>query len=704
MGLFDQIDSSDDIFNDFTVETTELIDQVDEDLIRLESGEKDNELVNRIFRCFHTIKGTTGFLNFKDCNELAHSAENILNDMRNDVLDPTPEIIDVLLETVDWFKGFVADVEDRAEKEYDIRDLVGSIKDILSNAPSKVAASGGSNINDAKILNLPDELVDEFVSEATELLDTLDNEVIVLELEADDDDYINEIFRAFHTLKGNSGLMGLESMSTIAHKSEDLLGLLREKKLKPNSDIVDALLLSIDFIRKVVEEVENKNVKTHDISELEQKLMSLSGAETASTNAPSPKKKKSSKAGKTKAKTTKRRVEQTIRVDVDRLNKLMNQAGELVLEKNRLIQISQQLKQMYAGVSEIGNLDSLNNSLGMVTTEIQESVMQMRMLPIANVFRKFPRLIRDLAKEKNKKVELIISGEETELDRTVIESIGDPLVHLLRNAIDHGLEDGPTRVKSGKSETGKVYLSAFQEGNHVVVELRDDGAGIKPEFISSKAIEKGVITEDELSLMSNRDIINLIFKPGFSTAKKITDVSGRGVGMDVVYSNISKLNGSVDILSKVGEGTTFKIKIPLTLTIQSGMVVKVCDETYIVPLTNILETINLRDGLIKTIQGCEMIEFRDSVLPIVRLSDWFSVPSSDVQNEFVIIISIVEKRLGLVVTELIGQEETVVKPLGESLGKVPGIAGATIRGDGNISLIIDSAELLENGRSHLRQN
>jgi two-component system chemotaxis sensor kinase CheA len=684
-----------------------LIDQVDEDLIRLESGEKDDELVNRIFRCFHTIKGTTGFLNFKDCNELAHSAENILNDMRNDELDPTPEIIDVLLETIDWFKGFVTDVEDREEKEYNISELVGSIKDILNNAPSKVATTNNKNTAESnnRSLNFPEELIDEFVSEATELLDTLDNEIIVLELEVDDEDYINEIFRAFHTLKGNSGLMGFASMSNIAHKSEDLLGLLRDKEVKPSSDIVDVLLHSIDFMRKVVGEVENNCVKTHDISDLEQKLLSLSGVKTSNQDMLPVKQKPTKKAGTKKVKVAKRRVEQTIRVDVDRLNKLMNQAGELVLEKNRLIQISQKLKQMYAGVSEISDLDSLNNSLGMVTTEIQESVMQMRMLPIANVFRKFPRLIRDLAKEKNKKIELVISGEETELDRTVIESIGDPLVHLLRNAIDHGLEDGPTRLKAGKSEIGKIFLSACQEGNHVVVELRDDGAGIEPEVISSKALEKGMITEEELSLMSTRDIINLIFKPGFSTAKEITDVSGRGVGMDVVYSNISKLNGSVDILSKVGEGTNFKIKIPLTLTIQSGMVVKVCDETYILPLTNILETINLTDGLIKTIQGSEMIEFRNSVLPIIRLSDWFSVPHSDEpQNEFVIIISIVEKRLGLVVTELIGQEETVVKPLGESLGKVLGIAGATIRGDGNISLIIDTVELLENSRPHVGQN
>jgi len=701
MGLFDQMEGMEDILNDFVIETTELIEQLDEDLLLLEGGNLDSDMVNRIFRCFHTIKGTSGFLNFTACNELAHAAENILNMIRNDELTPNAEIIDTLLESVDWFKGFVSDIENREEKTYEIEQLVAEIDAIQVQMTSQTpdvesAPSSGGNGSTQKQVDMPAELLTEFVSEAGELLESLDNDLLTLELEADDDEYVNTVFRAFHTLKGNSGLMGLDAMSSIAHKSEDLLGLLREKKVTVSSDIVDTLLSSVDFMRGIVEEVENHQIIPHDATELETRLLTLSGVKVAPSKKSTVTKAEGAKPAPRP--TARKKAESTIRVDVERLDKLMNQAGELVLEKNRLIQLSQSLNQLYNGVKEVSDLDSLNNSLGMVTTEIQESVMQMRMLPVSNVFRKFPRMIRDLAKENNKEVELVINGEETELDRSVIEGIGDPLVHLLRNAIDHGLEDGDTREKTGKSRIGTVHLSAFQEGNYVVIELKDDGKGIDPDYIGRKAIEKNVMSEEEIKKLSEKEVINLVFRPGFSTAKVVTDVSGRGVGMDVVHSNISKLNGSVDIRSEVGKGTVFTIKIPLTLTIQTGMVVKICNETYIIPLANILETMKLQEDVLNTVQGKEIIKFRDSVLPIVRLDNWYNIHSNTDEErvQFIIVIAVSDRRFGLVVSELIGQEETVVKPLGDTLGKVPGIAGATIRGDGSICLIVDTQELAEN--------
>ncbi len=725
MGLFDQMDGMEEILNDFVIETVELIEQLDEDLLSLENGTADDKMINRIFRGFHTIKGTSGFLNFTSSNQLAHAAENILNMIRNKAIKPRTEIMDVLLETVDWFKGFVGDVEERVEKEYDISELLGAIelishKQVLDTP--KQESSGKSELNIIQI-GIPQELKQEFITESIEILDNLDNDLLVLELESDDAEYVNSLFRAFHTLKGNSSMMGLESMSNVAHKSEDLLGFLREKKIGPSADIVDVLLASVDFMRNIVEEVDGDRVAEHDTSALVERLLKLNskaagngngsgfvnGNGNGNGNSNGNGKIKSAQSTSqnesipdatqvTTSTTVKRKkVESTIRVDIERLEKLMNQAGELVLEKNRLIQVSQSIKQKFSGEKEISDLESLNNSLGNVTTLIQESVMQMRMLPISTVFRKFPRMVRDLGKGKNKEVDLIINGEDTELDRSVIESIGDPLVHLMRNAVDHGLEDTDTRVRIGKTKKGVIHLSAYQQGNYIVIELQDDGTGINPDTVLQKALEKGMLTEESSRNLSEKEIINLIFKPGFSTAKVVTDVSGRGVGMDVVHSNISKLNGSVEIKSEVGQGTSFIIKIPLTLTIQSGMVVRVWDETYIVPLQNVLETLKLDESLIEKVHGCEIMKYRNFVLPIKRMDDLYDIPRPENtgRDQFIIVLATEETRLGLVVSELIGQEETVVKPMGEVLGKVPGIAGATIRGDGLISLIVDTNELVD---------
>ncbi len=697
MGMYDQLDGMEEILNDFVVETNELIEQLNDDLLTLENRSDDADQVNRIFRAFHTIKGTCGFLNFTVCGDLAHHSENILNMIRNNELDPNPDIIDSLLDSVDWIKEFVIDVENRTEREYDISSMVNAIEDLIAHAGS-FASQENQDQSGSDLQNIPEELISEFVSEATELIELLDNEILTLEIEAGDDDYLNSIFRAFHTLKGNSALMGLEQMSTIAHHSEDVLNLIREKKHVPKNQTVDALLGAVDLMRDTVEGVKEHKIIDLDVSELEHKLMGILGLETKNTM-PRPAAKATAKLAKkaTVKKSAQKKIDQTIRVDVERLDNLMNLAGELVLEKNRLIQVSQAINRSHSGSKDVGDLDSLNNSLGMVTTEIQESVMKMRMLPISYVFRKFPRLVRDLAKDRNKKVDLQTTGEDTELDRSVIESIGDPFVHLLRNAVDHGVESPEERLIAGKPETGVIALSAYQEGNNIVIEIEDDGAGIDQKAVIQKALDKRLITDEEAGRMTTREINNLIFRPGFSTAKVVTDVSGRGVGMDVVHSNISKLNGTVDIKSEIGKGTTFKVKLPLTLTIQSGMVVSIYDEHYIIPLTNILETIKLEDDILFAIKGNEVIRLRDAVLPIIRLDDLLKVPEKLVNGsvQYVVVVSVAEKQIGLVVSNLIGQEETVVKPLGRAMGKVPFIAGATIRGDGQINLILDVPEIIE---------
>jgi two-component system chemotaxis sensor kinase CheA len=700
------IDGMDEILKDFVVETNDLIEQLNEDLLLLESGDRQPDLINRIFRAFHTIKGTSSFLNFSACTELAHAAEDILNCIRNDGLEPTSSIIDALLDTIDWFKGFISDVENQAVQNYDTEEMVSALKNLLAEEQKKSGQE--TSENEAEItkttapttrgeainLEMPPELIEEFTSEAGELLETLSNDLLSLEIESTNETLINTLFRTFHTLKGNSGLIGLKQMFEVAHRAEDVLSMIRDKKLEPGSAVIDALLATVDLFKVIVDEVKERRLTTHDTAEIENNLDKILGRQPvkkAVGEEPAGEK----EVAKT-APVTAKHLEQTIRVDVDRLNNLMNLAGELILEKNRFQQLNQLLNAKFSGNKEVSDLDSLNNSLGRITTEIQESVMRMRMLPISNVFRKFPRLVRDLAKEKNKEIELVIAGETTELDRSLIEAIGDPLVHLLRNSIDHGIEEPAIRLSAGKPAKGTINMSAYQSGNDIIIEVADDGAGIDPEKIASKAVEKGLITEDQARSLPRREIINLIFEAGFSTAKVITDVSGRGVGMDVVRSNVAKLNGSVDIRTEVGRGTTFIIKLPLTLTIMNGMVVKVQDEVYIIPIGAITDTLKLSNYRISLIKGREFITLRDSVVPIIYLENLFDVKktTSDDTERYVVVASVSERKVGLVVTGIFGQEETVVKSLGPLLGKVPFIAGASIRGDGRVALILDTGELI----------
>ncbi|HDR04148.1 MAG TPA: chemotaxis protein CheA, partial [Candidatus Marinimicrobia bacterium] len=569
MGMYDNLGDMLEVIDDFVVETNELLDELNEDLLQLESAEEDNELINRVFRAFHTIKGTSSFLDFKALSEIAHSAENLLDQIRNHQLAPSADIVDVLLETADWVRSYIGHVERREEYTKSVDQLLAAINkhskskaekydEISNDGDLFTSVSITENLNGDFIpLNAPQELIDEFIAESTEQLELMGADLLSMEIEPDNTEIVNTLFRAFHTLKGNSSLLGAAQLSEMAHKAEDVLGRIREKKLQPDSNLIDVLLSVVDKAKEFIEMVKQNRLTTQDISFWMNSLKALLGEKTTAPPAkrpssPAPKTEnvsenleKSSEKKELKKSADSSKKQDTIRVDVDRVDKLLNLVGELVLEKNRLLQINRQLIEKYSGDKEIDDLDGVNNSMGHITTELQEGIMKVRMLPIANVFRKFPRLVRDLAKDKNKEIDLVVEGGDTELDRSVIEAIGDPLVHLLRNAVDHGVESPEIRRRKGKSSTGTITLEAYQEGNHIVIKISDDGAGIDPKRIAKKAIEKGLISETDYEIMSDRDIINLIFKPGFSTAEKITDVSGRGVGMDVVHSNISRLNGTV---------------------------------------------------------------------------------------------------------------------------------------------------------------
>jgi two-component system, chemotaxis family, sensor kinase CheA len=606
------------------------------------------------------------------------------------------------------------------------------------------------------------EIVDEFMIEADEIIAKLDEDMVKLEKNSSDLNLLNEIFRAAHTIKGTSGFLGLDKVSELTHKMEDVLNKLRKGELTTNAVIMDALLQAIDTLKLLLEDLRTGKDSGIDLASVKNQLIAASSATTGS-GAPTAKK-ETKKAGKSPAteisvaitpatsvepttpKTElpispaeplpadspelkldeaepveeekeptgeaqksdggaslakqmaemRRGADQTIRVDVGRLDSLMNIMGELVLGRNAMLQLTGRISSRYEGQELIDDLNQVATQLNFVTTELQMSVMKMRMLPVGKVFNKFPRVVRDLARNQKKEIDLLISGEETELDKSVIEEIGDPLVHLIRNSADHGIELPDERVKAGKPRLGRIDLIASQEGSNIVIKVVDDGAGLDTARIRQKAIEKKLAPPDEINRMSDKEVFSYIFHPGFSTAKVVTDVSGRGVGMDVVRTNIEKLKGIIDIQSERGKGTAIIIKLPLTLAIVQGLLVEACKELFILPLASVLETVKIARTDVASINRKEVIRLRDTVLPIVDLHSVFfkgtsSLDLAKMTNSYVVVLGLAEKRIGLVVDHLIGQEEVVIKSLGEFLGQTQGIAGATILGDGRVRLIVDPA-------------
>ena len=396
---------------------------------------------------------------------------------------------------------------------------------------------------------------------------------------------------------------------------------------------------------------------------------------------------------------------QTIRVDVDRLDNLLNQVGELVFERNRLIDMVKKLSSGDGseGHGQLGDkLGAISDDLNFITGQLQMSVLKMRMIPIGRVFNKFPRVVRDLSRKIEKEVELIISGEETELDKSVIEELGDPLTHIVRNSIDHGLETPEEREALGKPRKGRIWLTASQEGSFIIISIKDDGRGINLEAVKKKALEKGIVSADKLKTLTNSEIINFIFAPGFSTAKVVTDVSGRGVGMDVVRTNIKKINGSIDVKSVPGQGTEMILKLPLTLAIIQSLLVTVGQERFAIPLAVVVETLKINKSEIKTIERQEVLKLRNEVLSLLRMADFYKVETSkELENPYIVIVKAAERKLGLIVDTLLGQEEIVIKPLGELLKDTKGISGATIMGDGLVTLIVDIATLVGEQRKIL---
>ena len=636
------MDDMKEIMEDFLIEAFELIEQIDHDLVELEANPEDLELLNRIFRVAHTVKGSSSFLNFDVLTELTHHMEDVLNKARKGELKITPDIMDVVLESVDMMKRLLESIRDNgsdAAAGIDIKNICVRLTQISEGeAPSAAteapaAAPAPEPVKEPEPAAPAEEAAPE-VSDA-ELSKLSDSEV-----EA-------EIERLLKVRKAED--QARRASKGIAPKSPE--------EIAPAASAAPAPAPKPAPSRE---------------RDADKKVPAASSSSAVAQ-------------------------EQTIRVEVKRLDHLMNLIGELVLGKNRLLKIYDDVEERYEGEKFLEELNQVVSSLSLVTTDIQLAVMKTRMLPIAKVFNKFPRMIRDLSRDLGKQIDLEISGEETELDKSIVEEIGDPLVHIIRNSCDHGIEDPETRKAMGKPEKGLVQLKAYNEGNHIVVEIVDDGKGLDADMLKAKSIEKGIITEREADAMSEKEAFGLIFKPGFSTAAKVTNVSGRGVGMDVVKTNIEKLNGIIDIESEVGKGTVMKLKIPLTLAIIQSLLVGTQEEFYAIPLASVLETVRVPIDDIYTIDGKNVLRLRDEVLSLVRLSDVFGVNKvfDGGDQTYVVIIGVAEAKLGIIVDTLVGQEEIVIKSMGDYLQNIPGIAGATIRGDGRVTLIIDVGAMME---------
>ncbi len=658
------MDDLQEIMEDFLIEAFEMNEQLDQDLVELEHNPEDLDLLNRIFRVAHTIKGSSSFLNLNILTHLTHNMEDVLNRARKGEIKITPDIMDVVLRSIDLMKTLLVTIRDTGSdtnngKENEIEEAVKQLQAITSQ-----------NLEGAKegTKEAPkEENTEEAKKENTEENQENKAKAPTAESLASDNPLADEPDLDYTNMSAEEVEAEIERLLNKRQEADKERRAQKKQEAKPKQEVAP--------------KTEIPKTETPKAPKTETKAKAK--ADTEENKAPS--------IG----------VEQTVRVDVRRLDHLMNLIGELVLGKNRLIRIYSDVEERYDGEKFLEELNQVVSSISAVTTDLQLAVMKTRMQPVGKVFNKFPRMVRDLSRELGKSIELIIEGEETELDKSIVEEIGDPLIHIIRNSCDHGIEPLEERRRLNKPETGKVQLSAYNEGNHIVIKISDDGKGLDPVMLKEKAIEKGVISERDAEGMSDREAFNLIFKPGFSTAKVVSNVSGRGVGMDVVKTNIEKLNGIIEIDSEVGVGTTQKLKIPLTLAIIQALLVGVQEEYYAIPLSSVLETVRISQDEIYTVDGKSVLRLRDEVLSLVRLSDIFKVDAILESNSdvYVVIIGLADQKIGVIVDYLIGQEEVVIKSLGYYLKNTRGIAGATVRGDGKITLIVDVGAMMDMAKS-----
>jgi two-component system chemotaxis sensor kinase CheA len=642
-----------EILEEFLVEAEEILENLDQDLIELENNPEDKELLNKIFRGMHTLKGGAGFLNLTPIVEIAHRIEDIFNKLRNDELKLTPEIMDVILEGIDQLKTALNMLKEEGElpELSEIETLLKNLDSVLKGEPIGGEKSEGDGGETAK------------EGEEFEFVEGISEELKELIKKYPDKDLAGILEEIILMPPDQRPMEVIPEIEKLIEEGKDVKDLIKPKRKEPAPK----------------EEPERKEEPKQPPPQpkTEQK------AEQKKVSPPQPAQKKESK---------KKTSSETIRVDVERVENLMNLVGEIVLDRNRILRVTADVERECRS-EEVEKLVEAVTSLDRTVSDLQVAVMKLRMQPIKKIFSKFPRLVRDLARKLNKKVQLIIEGEDTELDRSILDKLEDPLIHLVRNALDHGIEPPEERVAKGKPEVGTIRLFAYHEGDHIVVGIEDDGRGIDAEKVKKKALEKGLITPEQAAQMSDKEAYELIFLPGFSTADKVSDVSGRGVGMDVVANTIHSLRGSIEIDSEPGKGTTIILKLPLTVAIIRSLMIGVDGQVYAVPLHAVIEVVRYQEELVKDVGSFRSFMLRDEVLPLFSLNELLELPDRG-QKHFVVIVKVGERYIAVSIEQLYGEEEIVIKSLGELLADIPGIAGATIAGDGRVVLILDLNSLL----------
>ncbi|HHW56568.1 MAG TPA: chemotaxis protein CheA [Clostridia bacterium] len=649
----------------FIEESQEHIDNLNSNLLLLEKDPQNKQIIDEIFRSAHTLKGMAATMGFENMNKLAHKMEDVLQEIKNEEMSISPLLMNILFKCVDTLSEMLELIARTGEDDISIEEIIFLLSALNSeNVKEEVASTSvKDSTDDIFSLNVYEkDIIKEAVKDnykAYKITVYIDESCLMKSARA---------FIIFNSLEEFGDI--INSYPPVEDIEEEKFGNSFTLHLitKENKEYIEKKLLSISEVNKV--EIELINV---DLGEEEEKFIegisSLKSQESESI-----KKSQSNKTSK------------SVRVDIDRLDNLMNLVSELIIIKTRLEGLEADNKNSET-VSTIEYLER-------ITTNLHDAVMKVRMVPVERVFNRFPRMVRDLSHELGKKIILHMQGQDTEVDRTVIDEIGDPLVHLLRNSIDHGIEMPQERLQKGKPEQGIIELKAYHEGNHVIIEISDDGRGIDIDKVKEKALEKGIYTAEQVKELSKEKAIELLFKPGFSTADKVTDVSGRGVGLDVVKNKIESLNGSIEIFSETNKGTKFLIKLPLTLAIIQALLVKIGNEKFAIPLNSISEIVHKKEEEIHNVQGKEVVLYRGKVIPIIRLNqllDTEKIPNNG--NLVCVIIKKGEKLASCTVDELIGQQEIVIKPLGKYLTNVKVIAGATILGDGQVALIIDTNNL-----------
>lgn len=687
---------SKEMLRDFQLESLEHLETCDAALIELDKNRKDKEAINNFFRAIHTIKGTAAYVGQEEISSLSHALESVLELVRReDACKISDKVLDLAFQTVDALRTMVNDLEDESAKQ-----TAEELKGKLITVKKEMEKDAGNETDDNEEGLSSTDPLGIFKNAATQHIDTIRTCVARIEekkgFEAPE---VDMLFRAAHSLKSSANYMGFESIVKECSVLEELLDDIKKGDMPFGAAIVDMMNDTIDSIEKELGSVaaadmgdgEGPDGTGRDKGDESSKRKDTTNSEVQQ------------KSGKETKVPTSAQVPKTMRIDQSLLDVFMNLVGELIVSRNALGHVQRQLTQGEVQLGEaIKGLQKATQTITRISDEMQRSVMEMRMVPVRNVFQKFPRIVRDISRKTGKKVDLIFQGEDTEIDKAIAEDIGDPLVHIIRNSMDHGIEAPEVRVKKGKPETGTIILKAYHEGNYIIIDVIDDGAGINPDAVLNKAIENGMISQSQAEGMSKEEIFNLIFMPGFSTAKEVTDISGRGVGMDVVRTNLAKLKGNVRVTSEIDQGTHVRLEVPLTLALVEAMLVGAGGNTYAIPVESIKETLKISASDVNTLMKKKAITHRGKVIGLELLSHLLNISRNGDgvkgNGEMpVLIIQAANETMGIAVEKLYRKEEIVIKPLADYLAGLPGIAGASILGDGQTILILEPNELISMG-------